>query len=89
MTRLALLITYSDIRHSRLASLGMRKRYMARNTKVLHSLTVAFMALGLLPSLSQADQSRDDVMKAHRGGTVRLIAKSAGGTLDQIGRAHV
>ncbi|KTB60829.1 peptide ABC transporter substrate-binding protein [Pseudomonas fluorescens] len=55
---------------------------MARNTKVLYSLTVALMALGLLPSLSQADQSRDALMKAHRGGTVRLIAKSAGGTLD-------
>jgi peptide/nickel transport system substrate-binding protein len=55
---------------------------MARNTQVLRSLTVVFMTFGLLPSLSQADQSRDEVMKAHRGGTVRLVAKSAGGTLD-------
>jgi len=38
--------------------------------------------IGLLPYISQAAESRADLMQMHRGGTARIVAKSAGGTID-------
>ncbi|MFJ6327811.1 MULTISPECIES: ABC transporter substrate-binding protein [unclassified Rhizobium] len=55
---------------------------MSRRRKVLPSLTIAFMTVALLPGVSLAADSRAELMKAHRGGTVRLVSKSAGGTID-------
>jgi len=55
---------------------------MSRRTKVLPSLTIALITMALLPSVALSAESRADLMKAHRGGTVRLVSKSAGGTID-------
>lgn len=46
------------------------------------ALSIALVALGLLPGMSHAAETRADLMQAHRGGTVRVVAKSAGGTID-------
>lgn len=55
---------------------------MSPRNRVLSSLNIALVAVGLLPSISYAAADRADLMREHRGGTVRLVAKSAGGTID-------
>lgn len=55
---------------------------MLSGAKALTPLTIALVAIGLLPDTSRAEESRADLMRAHRGGVVRLVAKSAGGTID-------
>ncbi len=49
--------------------------------KISRAMTVP-LAVGLLFQSAQAAENRDALMSAHRGGTVRLVSKSAGGTID-------
>ena len=55
---------------------------MPRRTEGLVSLVAALVMVAPLPHTSQAAESRADLMQTHRGGTARLVAKSAGGTID-------
>lgn len=55
---------------------------MMKGTAIMSRALALPLVIGLLVPSAQAAEDREALMKAHRGDTVRLVAKSAGGTID-------